>query len=446
MSVPQLILAGTLLIFIVAVVVFVAAAIRSRRDRSRFEYVPASVPRAHRGAGAHADMSLEGLDVGIAEDSMSASLLTPLRTGEWMPPEEPAPLEGLDEVSLAGRVAEYTPAPDVPEPAFSVEEYPPWQVGDGASAPTSESRPPAPDVPEPAPQPMPVAATEPELPPKPEPAAAPPAPGPAPLPEPVAVPALLAVEDVEEPDEFSAEIAALLPMPISLEEPLAPKPAVEPMQTPVPEPVATPTPQPEPTPPPAPVTVPAPAPDVATETPSVVVPVVMPAEVSTPAAPALPAPAVVDALADDEVWDATLAEQTRPAPRASAPRAPAAVRPAARVAEPPPPPAPVVAPISSSAPAPRVRPQARVHLAEAEQAGAAIESGVRHVASAVSGGASGAPDRAAVDPQLVMAAPIEMWFGDSRIGVKAGTATYERFRKYADALLADLPLSKATPR
>jgi hypothetical protein len=45
-----------------------------------------------------------------------------------------------------------------------------------------------------------------------------------------------------------------------------------------------------------------------------------------------------------------------------------------------------------------------------------------------------------------MAAPIEMWFGDSRIGVKAGTATYERFRKYADALLADLPSSKAAPR
>lgn len=41
-------------------------------------------------------------------------------------------------------------------------------------------------------------------------------------------------------------------------------------------------------------------------------------------------------------------------------------------------------------------------------------------------------------PDLVLAAPVEMWFGDSRVGVKAGTGTYDRFRKYADALLADL--------
>jgi hypothetical protein len=47
---------------------------------------------------------------------------------------------------------------------------------------------------------------------------------------------------------------------------------------------------------------------------------------------------------------------------------------------------------------------------------------------------------------IVMAAPVEMWFGESRIGVKAGTKTYERFRKYADVLFADLHAAKARTR
>jgi hypothetical protein len=37
-----------------------------------------------------------------------------------------------------------------------------------------------------------------------------------------------------------------------------------------------------------------------------------------------------------------------------------------------------------------------------------------------------------------MVAPVEMWFGDARVGVKAGTRTYAQFRKYADVLLGDL--------
>ena len=44
--------------------------------------------------------------------------------------------------------------------------------------------------------------------------------------------------------------------------------------------------------------------------------------------------------------------------------------------------------------------------------------------------------------ELVMAAPVEMWFGESRIGVKAGTKTYAQFRKYADVLFADLHEAK----
>jgi hypothetical protein len=37
-----------------------------------------------------------------------------------------------------------------------------------------------------------------------------------------------------------------------------------------------------------------------------------------------------------------------------------------------------------------------------------------------------------------MAAPVEMWFGDARVGVRAGTKTYEQFRRYADIMMRDL--------
>ncbi len=41
-----------------------------------------------------------------------------------------------------------------------------------------------------------------------------------------------------------------------------------------------------------------------------------------------------------------------------------------------------------------------------------------------------------------LVAPVEMWFGDFRIGVKAGTRTYEQFRRYADVILRDLAASE----
>ncbi len=41
-------------------------------------------------------------------------------------------------------------------------------------------------------------------------------------------------------------------------------------------------------------------------------------------------------------------------------------------------------------------------------------------------------------PEHDLVAPIEMWFGDYRIGVKAGTRTYDRFQKIASVLFDDL--------
>jgi hypothetical protein len=52
------------------------------------------------------------------------------------------------------------------------------------------------------------------------------------------------------------------------------------------------------------------------------------------------------------------------------------------------------------------------------------------------------PDEPASPPARAefvdMVAPVEMWFGDYRVGVKAGSKTHTQFRKYADALLGDL--------
>jgi hypothetical protein len=46
--------------------------------------------------------------------------------------------------------------------------------------------------------------------------------------------------------------------------------------------------------------------------------------------------------------------------------------------------------------------------------------------------------RRAESAEFHMEAPVEMWFGEARVGVRAGTKTYEQFRKYADVLLGDL--------
>lgn len=58
---------------------------------------------------------------------------------------------------------------------------------------------------------------------------------------------------------------------------------------------------------------------------------------------------------------------------------------------------------------------------------------------------AGATGRSDIE-DIVMAAPVEMWFGDSRIGVKAGTKTYAQFRKYADVLFGDLKAAKTRNR
>jgi len=61
------------------------------------------------------------------------------------------------------------------------------------------------------------------------------------------------------------------------------------------------------------------------------------------------------------------------------------------------------------------------------------------------GFAGGATKRGHV-PEFVLAAPVELWFGESRVGVRSGTDTCLRFKRIADALLIDLNASKQSSR
>ena len=48
--------------------------------------------------------------------------------------------------------------------------------------------------------------------------------------------------------------------------------------------------------------------------------------------------------------------------------------------------------------------------------------------------------------EYTMHKPVEIWFGDARVGVRHGTQTSRRFAKYADRLLADLKAAQDATR
>lgn len=530
MDVRLIILAAAFALVIIALIVFVVAVVRDRRDRrvmqdTHIHYVPVQPMLVAPGITT----SLEGLNLEVAEDAPTAALLTPLRTGEWSPPQTPAPVDQLAGAALQERIIDYVPAPEIREPAFTTEQYQSWVVGEQATAPQVPS--PAPvtaptPVPVTAPAPVPVVA---------EPAPPAPAAAPVAVPPPVAAPAVVAAPVVApvampvaapapvaatapEPVQpavvvptpppampeapapaaipqaqtaeaaFDAELAALMPtiefapveqatipvsQPMPEPVPVAPQPAPAPVVTPPPvpvlEPVAVVPPQPavaQPVAPaPAPMPQPAPAPVAApvTTLPPVAQPVVpapapvsaatpIPAPVLTPqpapelVAPAAPAPVASEIEDDSALWEGLLREQQPDArPSASRPAAPAAPRPAARISEPrpaepvQPAPAAVPTPVAPAAVVPE-RPHRRVTV---RVASTVVET---HAESATEMPAQAKQHATGDVPELVMAAPVEMWFGESRIGVKAGTPTYDRFRKYADVLLGDLQATRSVAR
>jgi hypothetical protein len=219
-------------------------------------------------------------------------------------------------------------------------------------------------------------------------------------------------------DDLDAEIAALLPQPATptpapVYELPEPKPVYE---LPEPKPVYE-APEPEP----LAWSMPDPTPEV----------IPVPREDSHK-------PSATDEDAEALLWRELLAEQNREGPRAVVARHPREPRPEVRVTTSDP-------EVAVSGPEPRpesvaravsARPRVRVRVHSRDEATQqAVRSPVTGVELVMSPHSS---RRDAVDPYLSMAAPIEMWFGDSRVGVKPGTATFDRFRKYADVLLADV--------
>jgi len=537
---PRLaILAAALAFLLLAIVGLIVTAVRSGRRQEGIAPLqtvgewPALPPAPQRVV----DTSLDGLEVDLAPESLSAVLLTPLRTGDWQPPGSPAPAERLAEVSLASRISriapvavaetnvmpqrvvETSPAPIVAEPDVvpeHVEESGPAPTPPAAhraplhatspvvaidAAPTPPTQAPAAattDVAAAGPA-MPLAARVPqvEVPgadaaaavspvfaPQVEPPALVPTPVVAPLPAPV-TPASLAPGDGFDwlsapydvaPLRDEAVPAALAPIPTpvaapaseidstvpdvvaaatrvspSLPTPPVPAPAFAAPTVPVPaptpepavayEPAAAPLPTPTPPSAPAPEAAPAPAPAAAAA--------------PTPAPPAVPAPAAIAAPA--------LASPRPVAPEVvPSPVAFPVIQPAATIPVPEPAAALAPAPTATAAVPQPARPAAVVHAAVGAQeppqtipgSGPPAARPKAHVRTELLADTDHArvipqppvpPDDAATSlglrsqaPDYKMAAPVEMWFGQSRIGVKAGTKTYAQFRRYADVLLADL--------
>jgi len=131
-----------------------------------------------------------------------------------------------------------------------------------------------------------------------------------------------------------------------------------------------------------------------------------------------------------EQAEATPAQAPAPTPAPTTAPAAARARPAVVVRAPAAPaPTPAPAPPSGwSAPRPRARVRARL---EPSEPSAGVQK--RQLPNALLTHGSRAEA-----PELIMAAPVEMWFGDVRVGVKAGTKTHGQFRRYADILLGDL--------
>ncbi len=92
-------------------------------------------------------------------------------------------------------------------------------------------------------------------------------------------------------------------------------------------------------------------------------------------------------------------------------------------------------PATAPQPARAPRPRAVVRAATPER-GAATSAG--RLAPLATQASDPQSKERSLAPELTMAAPVEMWFGDHRVGVKHGTKTYDQFRRYADSLFDDL--------
>jgi len=476
---------------VIALVATIVSIVRASRRGPRWSdeslAEPADWPALPPGPSQPIDTSLEGMDLDGPEEGPTAALLAPLRTGDWQPAEEPPLAVGLLDLSLESRVASFQemPVPGVSAVDASSSRAPitvpvVTQEVDVAPVPmvaVPVAPPVAVDVPIPVEtwmtelveSPVPATVSAPAATPAAAPVVAPtPAPAVTPTPAPVVTPAPVmppAVPPAMPPvsQEFAApvwaglipevEVAAVVPTPIAVPEP---QPPVEP--APAPLPPSPPTPEP-----PA-----APAP-----------------EWVMPTAPAIEQPVPDAQPPSDQFWESMFREQVEPvsaaapATRVIVPPMPVpdgtpVVAPAQRPAGVPAPaptpavvPAPAPAPTPAPAPAPApaaARATAPVPHPAPASAPPARPPRPRTIVRSLVGDEHPAPRQVPLEPlatarpidespvgrskleEIVMAAPVEMWFGDSRIGVKAGTKTYAQFRKYADVLFADLHDAKSRNR
>ena len=404
-------LVATFALLIVALLATIISAVRSGNRRRSIPDEPPNVayewPALPPAPSQSLDTDLEGLKLEVPPESPSAALLTPLRTGTWQPPAELAPVALLPEVSLDARIATYQAEPELAdgEPLIASRVQP--RTAEPVLPPVKIELVPA------APALMPTPALEPVI--------------------AVVSPDPLSV--VSRPDSAMA---------------LSPSVAVEravDMVASAPQSEHTPMVRPEwrstvplvetsvtPATPPADVSrsVSASEVDFADEISALIPP--LDVRFEHPAVPDAPpsAPALV----------LEPAPEPTPSP-APSPESALAPRPAAVVHEPPVPDA--VVPLAHAVvPAQQpARPRAVVRTAVPD-GGLGSSAVILTPLEAAAPGPAGPAGEPAAD--LVMVAPIEMWFGDSRVGVKAGTKTYEQFRKYADVLFAELQVSKARNR
>ncbi len=439
MDTRLIILAVAFALVVVSIIVLVVSLVRARRgDELPDAPMPgvAEWPMLNPAPGDPVAQRLADGPFAEPSGGMAAVLSQPLRTGTWRPDsagpvDVPAPSSGdywdslVDEPGLLVRDTGGAPAPSVPAPPTSAATPAPPHV----QAPSDHSEV-ATSV-----MPVSVAATTPEI-------------GADPDGDHLddAIDRLWIqnlVAELETPE--SQVVTAPVPAPAPV---VAPEPAVEPAVVAPPAPAPEPAPEPVVVAPPAPE--PEPAPEPAPEPVVVAAPVPAPVVAPEPAVVAAPVPAPVVApepepeLSAEEGMAEILASFAPVAPR---PR-PATVVPAEPVApaiEERPRVAQSVRPPESQRPVATVTPAPVPAQTTPSDAQAQATPAVPGVEATVQRPRSRIRDISAADvPEHELVAPVEMWFGDARVGVKPGSKTYDRFQRIAKVLFDDLRAS--TPR
>ncbi|PKQ29154.1 MAG: hypothetical protein CVT60_06815 [Actinobacteria bacterium HGW-Actinobacteria-10] len=394
---PRLpILAGALAFLAFALLVLLITLVRARRA-SRLAAAERHQYDSVRGTGRDREL------FSPATGGMAAVLSQPLRTGAWHPEETLAasgpglPSSGdywdnlINEPALLVREPSGNIAASG-RPSVETEEI--W-LKELVADLDAEAAPAPPTVQE---QPRPIVTASPVYEFTPEAVV----PEPAPTPAPVIVP---------EPDPVPEPIIVPEPAPTPAPEPIiAPEPAPAPAPEPIIAPEPAPMPEPEPIIAPEPEPAPAPEPIIAPEPAPTPAPLIVP-----PAAPVVP----------------------------STPTTPRPDRPRVNVPSQPVPPAQQERPrVGTPIREPEVRPAVVVRGPEAASSDTASEMPDASPKLPIAAAPAGSDARSKI-PEHVLVAPVEMWFGDHRVGVKAGSKTYDQFQRMAQVLFDDLKQSKA---